>query len=992
MPVFALIIHDREAGESVTSRAVHGKLSRAGIELAHLEARRVFLIEGDVDQAACESIAEILLDPVLEDVRIEAGGIPDLGAPAQLVILPQPGVASPEEGTVLRVLRETDFAVTTVRAGRVVMFSEAPADDLRARINREIANPVIEAIAWGEVKLPTLAVSSTGISETHTIPIRELSDDALEALSLERRMALNLDEMKAVQAHYVKEERDPKDIELEMIAQTWSEHCCHKTLAAQVKYTEADGVADPLSELMPGLMDGEGKIGNLLKQTVFKVTKDLQREWCWSVFADNAGVIAFDETGEWGVAAKVETHNHPSAIEPYGGAATGIGGVIRDIMGVGLGAKPILNTNLFCLGPLDMQRDAVPSGARHPLDTLTGVVSGVRDYGNPMGIPTPSGGLYFDARYTGNPLVYAGCIGVMHRSQVSKEPRTGDCIVVAGGATGRDGLGGATFSSAALGEESGDMSVRAVQVGNAIQEKMVLDVQLQARDRGLYTCVTDCGAGGFSSAIGEMAEGLGARVELSGAPLKYEGLSAYEIWLSEAQERMVYAVPPEKVDEFIALYESENVSAVNLGVFTDDNRLRVNFHGDEVLDLDLGFLHDGRPKFERVAHWEEPAPRVGQTILSATATAGDTLRALLAHPNICSREWIIRQYDHEVQAGSTLKPMAGAFADGPSDAAAVSPLPESSRAVIVSSGLQTGLADHDPFWMTVASIDEAIRNAVCSGANVDHLAILDNFSWGDCRKPDRMAALVRACAACYTTALAMGTPFISGKDSLNNEFVVNGESICIPHTLLITAVGVAERAHITTMDLKGAGNLIYQIGLSTPTFAGSTFAALRGESGSGIPRYDAKLALAIYRALNQAQAEGVILSAHDCSEGGLAVAVAEMAFTGRVGVELQLSEGLLSSRTGIPARSSIDQALLFAECNSRILVEVAPDQASAFESCFTDLPCTKIGETSTSGKLTVLGCDGAELLRESLETLRDTWRAPLYAAVGEATPAPFAGV
>ena len=421
------------------------------------------------------------------------------------------------------------------------------------------------------------------------VDILAMDDEALMQLSREGCLSLDIDEMRTVQAYFKDLGRLPTDIELESVAQTWSEHCVHKTLKGLIDYHGPEGRVE---------------IDNLLKETIAKATFELDAPWCISVFTDNSGIIDFDET--YGVCLKVETHNHPSAIEPYGGANTGLGGVIRDILGTGLGAKPIFNTDVFCFGQVDTPEEELPPGTIHPRRLLRRVVAGVQDYGNRMGIPTVNGAVRFDQRYVGNPLVFAGTGGLIQREYCFGDANPGDHVIVIGGRTGRDGIHGATFSSIELTDESEVVSSGAVQIGNPIEEKRVLDTFLQARDKGLFTATTDCGAGGISSAIGEMGEKVGVEVHLERVPLKYDGLTYTEVWISEAQERMVAAVPADKVDEAIALFAAEGVEATDVGTFTGDNRLRLYYHGEEVADLTMEFLHDGLPRLHRRAEFTLP--------------------------------------------------------------------------------------------------------------------------------------------------------------------------------------------------------------------------------------------------------------------------------------------------------------------------------------------------------------------------------------------------
>jgi len=662
----------------------------------------------------------------------------------------------------------------------------------------------------------------------------------------------------------------------------------HKTLAGAVEFESPERTH---------------RFDNLLKETVFASTQELDKDWCVSVFKDNAGIVRFDEEND--ICFKVETHNHPSAIEPYGGAGTGIGGVIRDIIGTGLAARPIANTDVFCFGTLDTKE--LPKGVLHPLRVMKGVVAGVRDYGNRMGIPTVNGAVCFDDRYLGNPIVYAGTVGIIPRGMGEKAARPGDLIVAAGGRTGRDGIHGATFSSEALHDESDSVSGGAVQIGNPIEEKRVLDTILQARDRKLFTAITDCGAGGFSSAIGEMGEEVGAEVWLERAPLKYAGLNPVEIWISEAQERMVLSVPPEHEKEILALFAAEDVDAVVLGKFTGDKRLLVKHNDDVLVDLTMAFLHDGLPTRARQAVWSPPAP---PTLPSNEADVPALLLDSLKNGNVCSKEWIVRQYDHEVQAGSAIKPLVGREGRGPGNASAVVPVLGSLRGVAIGNGICPQYGDYDPYRMAMCAVDEAIRNVVSIGADPDRIAILDNFSWGDCKKPEVLGAMVRACEGCYDAALLYGTPFVSGKDSLNNEFRGEGETIRIPHTLLISALGqIDDVTKCVTSDAKKAGNKLVLVGLTWNETGGGFL------GGGEIPQVR-ETAPATMRAMAAAIAAGSVRSCHDLSEGGLAVAAAEMAIGGGLGVRIDAG----AMECGEP----IDRldARLFSETPTRFLLEI----------------------------------------------------------------------
>ena len=786
----------------------------------------------------------------------------------------------------------------------------------------------------------------------------------LMQLSREGQLYLQLAEMQTIQRHFAELGRLPTDVELETIAQTWSEHCSHKTLAGRIAYRDENG---------------ERQFENMLKETIFAATQQLRArwgddDWCVSVFRDNAGIVRFDETHN--LAFKVETHNHPSALEPYGGANTGVGGVIRDTIGTGMAAKPICNTDVFCFAPPDTPIDSLPPGVLNPKQVMRGVVSGVRDYGNRMGIPTVNGAVYFDERYLGNPLVYCGNVGIIPHAMSFKQPQPGDLIVSVGGRTGRDGIHGATFSSAELTSDSESLSGGAVQIGNAIEEKKVLDAILTIRDRGLYNAITDCGAGGFSSAVGEMGEEIGAEVWLDRAPVKYDGLSYTEIWISEAQERMVLSVPEKHWAEVQQLCADESVEATVIGKFEPTGRLVLKYENQVVCDLSMEMLHDGRPPVIREAEYS-PAPVRPAKLPERDDYTAD-LKQILGSYNVASKQWIIRQYDHEVQGGSVIKPLVGVQSDGPSDAAVVRPVLESRRGVVISCGMNPRYGDFDTYHMAASAIDEAMRNCVAVGADPSRVAILDNFCWGDCEKSETLGSLVRAALACHDLSLVLETPFISGKDSLNNEFSYvdadgNKQTIAIPPTLLISAMGqIDDVARCVTMDLKAAGNRLYLVGETKEEFGGSHFTLVNELNGGAVPTVNAELAKQTFAALHQAMQQGFVRSCHDLSEGGLAVAAAEMAFAGEIGANLDLS------KVPVADDSLSAVARLFAESNSRFLCEVHPDDASAFENQLAEIPHAHVGNTTTEQQLIITEfVGGKRVVNSTTDALKAAWQAPL---------------
>lgn len=927
-----------------------------------------YLIQGDLQEVDVLRLAkELLADAVVERTLVAPAGDPRLSQPPngqdQLVyVLPKPGVMDPVAQSAKTAIADFGLHAEAVRTFRKYWIADLPPEKLSALCGKLLANDAIEQVVVGPLKLNRLELGSAYVFELVAVPIRELDDAALERLSREGQLYLKLPEMRTIRDYFRSLERDPTDAELETIAQTWSEHCSHKTLTGRIRYRDENG---------------EQTFQNMLKETIFAATETVRRQlgrddWCVSVFRDNAGVVKFDD--QYHVVFKVETHNHPSALEPYGGANTGIGGVIRDPLGTGLGARPVCNTDVFCFAPPDTPAHELPPGVLHPKRVMKGVVSGVRDYGNRMGIPTVNGAIYFDPRYLGNPLVYCGTVGLLPCDKVEKQPLPGDFIVAVGGRTGRDGIHGATFSSAELTSESESLSGGAVQIGNAITEKMLLDVVLAARDRGLYHAITDCGAGGFSSAVGEMGERIGAEVWLDRVPLKYEGLSYTEIWISEAQERMVLAVPPDRWQEFSQLCASEWVEATVIGQFVPTGRLQLKYHDRAVADLAMEFLHDGRPPVVREAIFE--APQMVPLRLPERRDYTPTLLKILGSLNVASKEWVIRQYDHEVQGGSVIKPLVGENNDGPSDAAVLRPVLGSRRGIVVACGMNPRYGDFDTYHMAASAIDEAMRNCVAVGADPRRIAILDNFCWGDTDRPETLGSLVRAALACRDVAVALSVPFISGKDSLNNEFRYTDadgtrRSLAIPPSLLISALGqIDDVARAVTMDLKEPGNWLYLVGETADEMGGSHFALVESLSGGQVPRVDAERAKRTFLALHGAIGAGLVRACHDLSEGGLAVAAAEMAFAGGFGARIELDQ-MPCMPNELPA-----VARLFSESNTRFLCEVPPEKTAAFEAAMADIPHARLGDVRSERRLEI-SLGGATIVSADLAAIKETWQAPL---------------
>ncbi|MCX5693327.1 MAG: phosphoribosylformylglycinamidine synthase subunit PurL [Candidatus Omnitrophica bacterium] len=912
---------------------------------------QVFIISGDIAEPDAKRIAEELLaDPITEEYLLEAGH----RAKGRIVeIAYNPGVMDPVEESTRKAIRDMGiYGVKSLRTERKYFIEgKITEGDFKNICEKLLYNKVIQHIARTPGHKDTRTQVNGYKFKLISVNVLGADDKKLAKISKDGQLFLNLKEMQEIKKYFKKLGRNPTDCELETIAQTWSEHCGHKTFRGIIEYKE----------------EGKTKIiDNLLKNTIMKVTNELKKPWCVSVFKDNAGIIRFDEDDN--ICFKVETHNHPSALEPYGGSGTGIGGVIRDILGVGLAAKPIMNTDIFCFGLPDTEHKKVPKGMLHPKRVMKGVVSGVRDYGNRMGIPTANGAVLFDERYIGNPLVYCGTVGIMPKDKSFKSTKSGDLIVVAGGRTGRDGIHGATFSSGELTHESETVSSGAVQIGNPITEKKLTDTILKARDKNLYTAITDCGAGGFSSAVGEMGQYLGAEVDLEKAPLKYQGLSYTEIWISEAQERMVLSVSRENLKELMDIFKKEDVEAVVIGCFTSNNRLKLRYNGNVVCDLDMEFLHDGIPRFERKAVWSKPIYKECENKGKENFTR-DLLK-ILSSWNVCSKEWVIRQYDHEVQGQSVLKPLVGIKNDGPGDASIIRPKFNSKRGIIISNGINPRFGLIDPYWMAASCIDEALRQVIAVGGSLKKTAILDNFCWGNTDKPDRLGSLVRASFGCYEIAKAYGVPFISGKDSLNNEYSVHGESISIPGTLLISAMSVMDDVtKAVTMDLKEKGNLLYIIGDTKDEMGGSHYNLINNCVGNNAPTVDAEAGLKIFNRMSEAAGLGLLRACHDLSEGGIAVALAEMAFSGGFGADAELGN--------IPGDVKKDSVILFSESNTRFIAEVRKADKKAFEGLMKGVPIGLIGGVSGKKSLRIYGAGGKKIIDAGIDELKKAWQKPL---------------
>lgn len=850
---------------------------------ARVHVSDVVLLRARLDHEHRRSLESLLVDPLLQSGSWDP---PVHDGPSYEVAL-LPGVTDTQASTLADAATRLGVDTEHVTWARRVEFRDVDHDAARRVVERIVANPVIERWTPGTIGLPHAEVPDPGTAAV--VPVRGLDLDALVALGRARSLALDPAELEVIRDHFTDAGRDPTDVELETLAQTWSEHCAHKSFRARI--VADDGVERP-------------SLLAMLRTS----TERLDAPWVRSAFVGNAGIVSYhpDTT----VALKAETHNHPSAVEPFGGANTGVGGVIRDVLGAA--HRPIAVTDVLCFGDPDLPLDEVPEGSLHPRRIRDGVIDGVADYGNKIGLPTVAGAVLYDPGYTTNPLVFAGCIGTAPTRPLPSGARPGDRVVVLGGRTGRDGIRGATFSSATMDATTGEVAGASVQIGEPITEKLLIDVLVGAED--LYSDITDCGAGGLSSAVGEMAEGVGADVELTRAPLKYSGLAPWEIWLSEAQERMVVAVPPDRLGALQERCDRHRVELADLGHFTGDGRLVVRHDGAVVLDLDTGFLHDGRPPRTLRAVMPEPDHAlIGRHV----DDAGATVLTLLAHRNIASKAATIHRYDHEIRGATLVRPLVGVRHDAPADGVVLAE-PTDRHGLAIGIGVNPWFGVHDPGAMALAAVDEAMRNVVAVGADPDRVSLLDNFSWGDPTDPETFGGLVAAVEGCVRAAAEFHAPFVSGKDSLNNTYVTAyGRRHAVPPTLVITAVAhVPDVDHCPTPEPGGPGEVVVLLGRTRPEFAGSHLDLVQGapDTVGAVPRPDADAADR-YRRLHRAIRAGIVRTCHDVSEGGLAVALAELCIAARLGIRVD--------RPPVPDDPATSW---FSESTGRLVTTVAPDR------------------------------------------------------------------
>ncbi len=958
-----------------------------GLEVRKVAIVDVYTISADLAPEDLARLAEELSDPLIQEWAIDSPIARGFDWLVEVGF--RPGVTD-------------NVGRTATECARMILQEKLPPSDAvytstQYLISAELVRSEIDTIATGLLGNPLInrfavidrrTFENDGVAMEIPVVIQgaeptietidlELPDKDLLRLSRDRTWALSLDEMQTVRDHYRDEntraKREecglpavPTDVELEVFAQTWSEHCKHKIFNALIKYEEA-GSAEEIDSIYR----------SYIKEATKVVRAELgQDDFCLSVFVDNAGVWKFDD--DWSLVFKVETHNSPSALDPYGGALTGIVGVNRDPHGTGQGSRLFCNTDVFCLAD-PFHKGDIPPRLLHPHRVLEGVREGVEHGGNKSGIPTVNGSLVFDRRFLGKPLVFCGTGGIMParingRPSHEKGANPGDRVLMVGGRIGKDGIHGATFSSEELHEGS---PVTAVQIGDPITQKRMIDFLLRARDEDLMTCLTDNGAGGLSSSIGETAEEPGgAKIDLKKAPLKYQGLQPWEIFVSEAQERMTAAVHPDKVDRFVGLAAEMGVEATDLGEYTEGPYLELNYGDMPVALFHMDFLHHGLPQMTLEAFWKKPdetAPNI-----PTSDDLGDVLLAMLGCLDICSKEYWVRQYDHEVQGGSVVKPLCGEQADGPSDASVVRPVLESMRGVAVGHGICPRYSDIDSYHMAACAADEAMRNIVATGADPNNVAALDNFCWCDPvqskTNPDgrhKLAQLVRASRALYDVCVSYGMPLVSGKDSMKNDYSIGNTKISIPPTLLVTVVGQLEDSNLAiTMDVKRAGDVVYLMGDTHPDMGASQYLAHLGIEGGSVPKLRSPdVAIRSYRWLHRAIRGKLVASCHDLSDGGLGVALAESAFAGGLGMVIDLRAVKKHDIDG-------DDVLLFSETPGRILVSVPQNCARAFEIVMGDL-IAKLGYVSDDKQLSITGLNGETVIDANVFELKKAWKAPL---------------
>ena len=962
-----------------------------GVSTGRLRSSKIFSILGDFSDEQIRIFAHRgLSDPVLHDVFLNEIRL-DSTFRSYILVAKLPGVTDDEgisaEKTLCDVLNlQLDTATQWIFAEDFYYLEHPLENEHLRRIAEELlGNPLVNHFEFGELRRASFYVPTVRITDMPTTNTIDVFGSEEELLDLSRSMLLSLDlaEMKAIQRHFsqqaVKDKRTeaglpcfPTDCEMEILAQTWSEHCKHKEFNAIIDYRDLDS--------------GQEKEIDSLFSTYIKRSTDIissrlteaGNNWLLKVFSDNAGVVRIDD--ERVFIWKVETHNSPSALDPYGGALTGIVGVNRDPLGTGVGGgKLLFNTDVLCFAAPDYQ-GPILKGQLHPRRILAGVVKGIEDGGNKSGIPTVNGAIVFDDRYRGKPLVYCGTGAVMPaqyggRDSWMKRVEAGDRIIMAGGRVGKDGIHGATFSSGELDEHS---PRSAVQIGSPITQKNLSDFMEEACRRDLIKCSTDNGAGGLSSSVGEMARlSGGAFVNLEAVPLKYSGLKPWEIFVSESQERMTLVVEREYVSLLFELALGYDVELATIGEFTSDGFMDVRFEGKRIAFLDIDFMHNGAPRKRLTAEWKRPIHP--QPNLPKLQDYGEVLCRLLASPDICSKEQVIRRYDHEVKGRTIIKPLMGPKGHAPQDAAVMRLSYDSYEGIAIANGIIPRYGDIDTYEMSAGAFDEAVRQIIAIGGRLpsperggnSFWSVNDNFCVPDSVFDERsnptgkfkLAQLVRMCEALFDMSTFFGIPMTSGKDSMKNDFVGEGIRVSVPPTVLYSMVAKLDDVRVcTTSDFKREGDLIFVVGATYDELGGSEFYRLFGLIGNTVPVVRKEDAKRIYERLGMAHEQGLIQSCHDLSDGGLAVGLVESAMGGDLGFEVSFPDDTLPIHVQ-----------LFSESHSRFVVSIAEEAREGFETIMGS-DCQFLGTVRNDAQV-VFRSGSTQLIDRQLQDLLAAWQS-----------------
>ena len=943
-------VTSKNENEDIKARGILSEVVGASVE--KVRSVRVYRLEG-ISASLADKLAKTLL---CEDInQIYSLNKPILNGGQKVEIAYKPGVMNPEVASIIKAAKDMGIQLIAADASWEYYFYGKSHKEELLNLSKKL-NILNQTVEYIVEKNPQTLIIKPFKGNTAIIPMRNMNDNSLMFLSKDK-LFLNLEEMKIIQTYFRKLRRDPTDCELETLAQTWSEHCAHKTFKAEL------------------MVDGKKKspLIKRLQKEALKHDKNIV-----SAFVDNSGVLEF--YGGLSICGKVETHNSPSAIEPYGGAMTGSGGVFRDVLGTGLGGKTIASTDIFCFAPIDLPSIMLPEGCLPPEYLLKRVVTGVRDYGNRMGIPTNNGSVHFHPDFRAKPTIIVGAYGILPTRKAKKrKAKRGQLVVAVGGKTGRDGIHGATFSSGEMSHRTISVNSSAVQIGNAIEEKRMFDALIEARDQELITTIQDCGAGGFSSAIGEMGEEIGVKVDLAKVPLKYQGLSPWEIWISESQERMVVSLEKSKLKLFVSLCDKYNVETAVLGKFDGSKKLRVYYGEHLVCNLDMQFLHHGLPQRKMIAkkpfsYNDLSHESGGKRKVISDPEKKDWIKVLhnvLSHGNVCSKEPIIRQYDHTVQGTNVVPPYAGRSLQGPMDAAVIRPILNKPYAMIIAHGLNPVLNKYDPYWGSIWACVEALSNYVSVGGNYQEAGLINNYIWPF---PDEESlwTLDRSVDAVVDIMKEFKIPVISGKDSLSSTYRgQDGNLIKIPPVLCMSVFGkLPDVSKTVTTDFKSVGSAVYLVGHQDLTaMQGSVYSQISRPKfpENRVPMMDLKVIKEVFSVIYSGINKNKILACHDISEGGLFTSLFEMCIGGEIGIKAK-----------IPYKDHI-QYTLFNETAGCFIVEVANRKIG--EKLFAKVPHILLGET-IDNEIISINKSGQEVFSVRTAKLKDLWQKPLETIFG----------